>query len=278
MRIDWTEDEENRVVKTLKEMLIGDKVPLPMADPFTKSGKGLLKYVRQAQLVLDEGRRRDLHSAGTLRGISPKIVAAGILAEESLSAPVRELSKDELRIQQLGEERDAALAMVDPLEKKIKEQEAELNTLRAAIRAIPKSEDIVKDFIADILRRAKMIAPSVGGISMVEVGKEVTAKHNPNPTSDGVRKPRVAIIGPIPAQQDALSNEFGERLDLRFFQGDERRLGDLLQGFKTSGTVILWTKFASHAQEENIKAAGIPYIRQVEWVKIKEKLQELSGG
>lgn len=266
-RIDWTPDEEAKVVASIKELAQARRVKLPMEAPFGKPSL-LLALTRDAQIVLAAERRRPFKAAEQFRGLWPKLVESGVLPE-SMAKPWEaagkgpELTKDQIRINHLADERDAALAQVEAAHKEIERLTAENMRLQSRLDKVPSELDVVKTFLGDILARgvaaaraepAKPLpAGAATGDELNRLQAEAMRKRRvedlePQPST--YRGPKVVVLGLLGQQRTEIHNEFKDSLDLRYFTADEARgrLGNL----SPNTTVVVWTKFVSHDSYNNL--------------------------
>lgn len=124
----------------------------------------------------------------------------------------------------------------------------------------PSLEDFsTEDLLVEVARRvAKFLeSKSESGPLPVDRGFHPTTKHDPRPQSE-VRpaKIKVLVVGPRGAQVELLVRAF-PRLDIRFVQVEDPPERVYEKG-RHCDEIILWTKFMSHAQQEQAKLTGVP--------------------
>ncbi len=258
-KIIWTKQEQDKLFAAVK--------PLWESD----SGQSMANLVKLAQdIVLDEHRRRKFvmgpsHIPTYLREkmLEGKI---GTVANNAGIRKPEEKTKDQLRIDQLGEERDAAFTQVEALQARIKSLESENRTLQITVKAIPSEVEVIKGFLADILRRSGGLWTQPQSTSIVEVGKAlVNGKHDPTPQSEGtVRLHRIVIVGGYKDTVDRLRDELAQECDLRWVDTDgSPTVGKTLRAYrdKDHGRVIVWTNHTRHGAEASLTYEVVPFTR-----------------
>lgn len=269
-RIDWTDHELVVLYKGAKELWEG---------PGGKN-KSLIELVRLAQIALPENRRRkhmqgptnvpkELRAQLFKEGIG-KVTSRATAAFASVDKPK---SKEELRIEQLANERDAALQLAAEQEQRANSLQAELNAYRN-MPPPPTALEVLKGFIADIAADVVARQNMVQGLRMQPVQPPPAPKHDPyGPLEERPRKPRVAVLGPVGQQRTELERDFGERLDLRVFGSDElSRANGMVAG---CDLVLGWVKFMDHAARRRLEG---PNFRPVNTMfALREELEKVAG-
>lgn len=267
-RIDWTEQELDKLYSAMKSIWEGPG----------GSSKSAMDLIRTAQITLDEHRRRQ-HLVALDNIPAPlrdRLIAAKIglgwdkwLERQKPATP----SKEEARINQLADERDAALAAVAPLEQEIKKLRAELFSFRNAPK--PRSDsEIVQDFLAGVLYKARVwektiVKPVTEGESprpteAPPVQEPPVVKHNPfGQGRSEARKFKIAIVGGTATLHNELHKELGEIFEMRYFDPRDSNsgYGDRLKAFKDPlhGKVYYWTTYAQHQGKVTLEYQNIPY-------------------
>lgn len=277
-RVDWSEFEQDKVVRATKELLERERVKLPMETPW-KKGKSIMRAIDKAQVVLEQNRRRPIASSTSMAGIMPKLIAAGVIRKED-SAPataagvVAKVDPNLLRINQLADERDEAVKQRDDLLEQNKGLSQQILQMRRELQAIPTEANVVKNFVADILYLWDAKNKAVPGAShLPEVSQPPKSteeprppKHDSEPRQEPGKRVHVVVVGGE-TMHPWLSNELKdlERFDLRLIETrtSNTPFGERLKSFKDPayGSVILWTNYTSHAAEETLKYWNIPFMK-----------------
>lgn len=263
-KVIWTEQEEEKMYHAFVQVFKSDP-----KIPGTKAAK-------LAQVALDQHRRRDINSIMQVpAAIRNRLQAAGLINHLLGSAPVKpeQVDKNLLRINQLGEERDQAVAKALELEGVCRGQRQEIESLQKQLSNVPSEAQVLKTFVADIFWDLEQRKRALPGPTSADVNKAVekvgpptvVRRHNSEPTSEGrSRKVKVALIGGG-YEYTHVQNEFrdAEGLDLRVFdtRSGSAPIGDRLKAFKDPafGTVIVWANKTGHSDEASVKSQGIPY-------------------
>lgn len=141
-KVFWTQAEEDKLFEAFAKVFKQD----PKASA--------TKAAALAQLVLPQERHRKII---TIRAVPERLRArlqmAGLI-NHLTGMGQEEVSKDQLRINQLAEERDQALEMMGRAEQERDSLKAEVVTLRTQLAGVPKETEVIKAFLADILGRA----------------------------------------------------------------------------------------------------------------------------
>lgn len=187
-------------------MLLGDKVAVPLAQPWGRPSL-VLTYARRAQLVLPEGRRRLLNTAGAVVRLTPLLVENGVLSKGDAlhKGAEKPIDPKEARLNAVADERDAAMALSEELQKKLLAETARANAAEAKLAQVPSEGEVIKRVIADILHRAwpdPLVAVKPGsGEEINRIQAEAAArlpKHDPlagyknEPAKP--RKPEVLLV------------------------------------------------------------------------------------
>lgn len=267
-RIDWTDEERRKVFEATVQMLKTNRVKTPPASP--KELSAFMKVMRSAQVVLQENRRRPLGNIDAVSGDFLKMfIDGGYLPSNpdklKKGAEKREGEDPNLRrINQLADERDAALSEATALKTQVNALDSENDQLRRRIASTPTEAEVVKKFVADILSQAFSSVPGVRAFQPIPVPpKDPVPKHQAEPTSTGPRKIHIAIVGGGP-EHDKLQEEFKDpTLDLRLFdtRNNNEPIGDRLKAFKDPayGKVLLWTNKTGHNSSDSLKFGGVPF-------------------
>lgn len=143
----------------------------------------------------------------------------------------------------------------------------------------PTIQDLsTEDLLVELARRVARFleSKSKSGLLLVDRGFYPPHKHDPRPQSE-VRpaKKKVLIVGPMGWQKQRLVQQF-PLLDLRFCSVDNRPEDVYVKGVHCS-EVILWTKFTTHAQQDQAKLSEVPrwYANGLE--EIEARLRSLHG-
>lgn len=142
------------------------------------------------------------------------------------------------------------------------------------------TEDLLVELarrIARVITVAQQLCDSGTMVSKpVDRGFHPPAKHDPTPPrEERTAKKKVLIVGPMGWQQQRLVQQF-PLLDLRFCSVDNRPEDVYVKGVHCS-EVILWTKFMTHAQQDQAKLSEVPkwYANGLE--EIEARLRSLHG-
>lgn len=97
--------------------------------------------------------------------------------------------------------------------------------------------------VADHIQRS--IRESLQNFGIEEPRAEVSSKPE-----EVRRKPKLLVVGPLPAQADILKSKFVDKLDLRFVSSQE---GTKVMSSRINGVdkVVLMTGFISHAHQQS---------------------------
>lgn len=204
-RIKWTEDEDRLVFNGTKDVIAQQKIKLP----FTKVGV-FMNTVRSGQIVLPEHRRRQLFNLDSLARMLPRFKEEGIIPEEFLRhskrvTPDEKVDPQQARMNQLADERDAAVKARDDLLEQNQGLVQQALMLRRELQSVPTEAQVLKTFIADILADVQARGRALPGPSGEEINRIQreaaardtlhTKKHNPIPASeDRPKKPMVLIV------------------------------------------------------------------------------------
>ena len=156
-RIDWTDFEEDKVARATLDILRAEHVKMPIDDPWKRNGP-LLAAVRKAQVVLPENRRRPIANRDTVAGISPLFVKLEILKPEdspAKSSGVKKEDPTERRLNQIADERDAAMSLATELQEKLSSANAEIRALKVEVAKTPRERDVLVNFFGDIMYAAQ---------------------------------------------------------------------------------------------------------------------------
>lgn len=263
-RVDWTEDEYRRLFDACEKLWV------------TNKDKSLIALVTMAQVVLPENRHRKLVSVSNVPAVlRERLMNAkiGIVSTRFVAAP-KEKSKDELRIEQLAAERDAALEASNNFAVALRAADQKIVELEVKLAAQQTPLQIIQTFCANVLREAGISLP----IKAIEQAILPAKKHAPEMLGDdaGNKKNKVLVIGPKGHQITELEQEFGEFLELRIFNTDEAR-GRVNQMADGVQSVIFWTKFMSHDVDHSLSAPNkAKLFRAATFKDLKDKLLELS--
>lgn len=213
-RVDWTPEERQKWRDAAIELLKQRKFKPP------KDWIGLghfMKIAREAQIVLPENRRRQLHSTHTMEPDFKFFIDAGFLPANVLdlkkgAAKRREEAQDPnvIRINQISDERDKAIELALQEEMRRKTAEAEVQVLRSRLAQVPSEAQVIKTFIADILSDVQARGRALPGPTSAQINETVAAaattlqaatsqlkRHDPTPQSqDKPRKPKVLVFKP----------------------------------------------------------------------------------
>lgn len=204
IRIKWSEDEDRLVFNATKDMIAQQKIKMP----FTKVST-FINTVRSAQIVLPENRRRSLFNLDSLARMLPRFKEEGIVSEEFLQhskrvTPDEKVDPTTLRMNQLADERDAAVKLAEEVQEQNNGLAKQVVALRNELQKVPTEAQVVKSFIADILADVQArgrALPGPTGDEVNRVAREAAAretlhvKHNPEATSeDRPKKPLVLIV------------------------------------------------------------------------------------
>jgi hypothetical protein len=175
-------------------------------------GKDKGAALRRAQQVLPEGRRRSLNLSGNVTNALHSLEESGFLFDDKPMA------------ERPAAPAPSAVAIAEPT-----------NGIAASIRAV--ANEVAEQVAAAVFEEIKA---RLRTLSAEFVKQE--ARH----------RPRVLVVGPLPAQQNRLRSEVGELLDLRFVASDEppRRVKEIAP---TCVRTYLWTNYINHAHQEIAK-------------------------
>lgn len=208
-RIDWTDEERKKWFDAAIEMMKQQKFKPPT------DWKGVSKFmniVRQALVVLPENRRRPLYNTDTIRVDLPKFIEAGFIPANVLdlrkAGGKRGPDKDDpttIRLNQLADERDAAVKLAEEQSAHTQVLKAENHRLLNELSKVPSEAQVIKTFIADILADVQArgrALPGPTGDEVNRIAREAAAretlhakKHNPEPSSEErPKKPLVLIV------------------------------------------------------------------------------------
>lgn len=150
-RIFWTDEEENKVHRGVKEYAAGK----PM--PFKKTGD-FLTAVKAAQMALPSDRRRSIYNLDSVGKMLPRFKQDGVIPADWYDSrgvtKEQKLTPDQIRINQLADERDAAMKIAEEVTIERNAAMAELRAAQAKLAAVPSETEIIKRFAADVLGRA----------------------------------------------------------------------------------------------------------------------------
>ena len=175
-RVDWTTEEIEKVINGIKGLIEQRRIKVPLVQPWGRPSL-MIGLAKEAQIVLSDARRRPIRASESLRGLMPDLVKLGIIKPEDsapwdVETPVKQLSKDELRIQQLADERDAAILAQATAEQERDAAKKEIHALRNQLAAVPPEMEVIKRFVADVMGRAMKQAQT--GISLT-MGDDLNA-------------------------------------------------------------------------------------------------------
>jgi len=230
-RIRWSEEEWQTVATNVSSHLINNPgATLPSAYDSIKS-------------VLPKNRRRSIIS---VKSFDPIIGDIKRLMAKEAPSPVP-TPEPVVKIVDRVEYRDTDISDIST-----KDLQDEINRRMF----MPIIEEITDKATQKIINK---ISDIIGILDNTEISKKSDNKSSEDKRESKTGKNKVLIVGLLPEQEGNIKKEFGEFVDLRFF--NSKKSTDSLKPLSSGcDQIIVMTKFISHSKYHIVKNSGVPVI------------------
>lgn len=298
-RVNWTDDESRKVVEAAKALAESRKIRLPLENPWGRPSL-LLTLLREATVVLPEGRRRPFNGVTSVAGrVAELVIEKGIVSKEALDfdkeAEEKPLDPQEARLNQVADERDAAMQERDTARAERDAAITEIRRLKVQLDAVPSEAETLKRFFADILGRALaqsrtgMVTATPSGDILNELQRrEMERRDEPRPPKHnsemrqepkGEAKPLVLVFAPS-EMPTTLIDEWRKAVPELELREIRARADGRLPTFRLDAFGAVMIDGIRHATSAEIREAyeNVPRVRQLDVVRTLQSIRDRVKG
>lgn len=267
-RIDWTLLEQSDWHNAFLLELQQRKVPLPVSAQYMKE---VMASAREALKVLKVERRRPFTSADSFRGVSERLIDAGVFPRDYLKS-LRRGARGKRKLDQ----KDEKIALLEQALAKRDQQQAEdgevIARLQAQVQELenqPSPLAVLENFLVSVIRRGLKPeeSPKPHGITV----KATIPQHEKDRRKDpmgfaaalagGNTKPKFAIVSSFEDIDKAkLHTSLSGAADMRYIDGINK-FTSLGRFNADGGRIILWADKCPPNWEAELQNMGVSFHR-----------------